>query len=141
MPAHTPPPPRAPAPPRFESGQVDTLVATDVAARGIDVAGITHVINYDMPASREDYVHRVGRTARAGASGTGVTFVADDQTHELVGMARDLGLHQALELGGFPSDATRGREERPRSGPRSGGPRSGPPRSRNRGRSARAARR
>jgi ATP-dependent RNA helicase RhlE len=97
---------------RFESGQVDTLVATDVAARGIDVAGITHVINYDMPASREDYVHRVGRTARAGASGTGVTFVADDQTHEFVGMARDLGLHQALELGGFPSDATRGREPR-----------------------------
>ena len=97
---------------RFESGQVDTLVATDVAARGIDVAGITHVINYDMPASREDYVHRVGRTARAGASGTGVTFVADDQTHELVGMARDLGLHQALELGGFPSDATRGGEQR-----------------------------
>ena len=59
-------------------------------------------------------MHRVGRTARAGASGTGVTFVADDQTHELVSMARDLGLHRALELGGFPSDATRGREQRRR---------------------------
>ncbi|MCW3056527.1 MAG: box helicase domain protein, partial [Solirubrobacterales bacterium] len=56
----------------FESGVVDTLVATDVAARGIDVAGITHVINYDVPATREDYVHRIGRTARAGASGVGV---------------------------------------------------------------------
>ena len=63
----------------FEAGVVDTLVATDVAARGIDVAGITHVINYDIPATREDYVHRIGRTARAGASGVGVTLVAHDQ--------------------------------------------------------------
>jgi ATP-dependent RNA helicase RhlE len=90
----------------FESGAVDTLVATDVAARGIDVAGITHVINFDIPASREDYVHRIGRTGRAGASGTGVTFVAHDQTRELVGMVRDLGLHRELQLGGLPSDAT-----------------------------------
>ena len=52
----------------FEAGVVDTLVATDVAARGIDVAGITHVINYDIPATCDDYVHRVGRTARAGAA-------------------------------------------------------------------------
>ena len=58
----------------FEAGVVDTLVATDVAARGIDVAGITHVINFDIPGSREDYVHRIGRTARAGASGVGVTL-------------------------------------------------------------------
>ncbi len=91
---------------RFESGVVDTLVATDVAARGIDVAGITHVINFDIPGSREDYVHRIGRTARAGASGTGVTFVVHDQARELVSMVRDLGLHRELELGGLPSDAT-----------------------------------
>jgi superfamily II DNA/RNA helicase len=91
---------------RFESGQVNTLVATDVAARGIDVSGITHVINYDMPATREDYVHRVGRTARAGASGTGVTFVSHEQTREFAGMVGELGLHRELELGGFPSDAT-----------------------------------
>jgi ATP-dependent RNA helicase RhlE len=91
---------------RFESGQVNTLVATDVAARGIDVNGITHVINYDMPATREDYVHRVGRTARAGASGTGVTFVSHEQTREFAGMVGELGLHRELELGGFPSDAT-----------------------------------
>jgi ATP-dependent RNA helicase RhlE len=116
---------------RFESGQVSTLVATDVAARGIDVAGITHVINYDMPASREDYVHRVGRTARAGASGTGVTFVADDQRKEFAGMARELGLHRALELGGFSSDATHSREQRPPSGSA---------RTRNRRRASRAAR-
>ncbi len=91
----------------FEAGVVDTLVATDVAARGIDVAGITHVINYDIPATREDYVHRVGRTARAGASGVGVTLVAHDQACELAGMVGGLGLHRELELGGLSSD-TRG---------------------------------
>ncbi|HEX5851908.1 MAG TPA: DEAD/DEAH box helicase [Solirubrobacteraceae bacterium] len=84
----------------FEAGVVDTLVATDVAARGIDVTGITHVINYDIPATREDYVHRIGRTARAGASGTGVTLVAHDQAREMAGMVRDLGLGRELELAG-----------------------------------------
>ncbi|MFI4993723.1 MAG: DEAD/DEAH box helicase [Solirubrobacterales bacterium] len=110
----------------FEAGVVDTLVATDVAARGIDVAGITHVINFDIPGSREDYVHRIGRTARAGASGTGVTFVVHDQARELVSMVRDLGLHRELELGGLPSDAT---------GQRSGGSQQNARASRNRGRS------
>jgi superfamily II DNA/RNA helicase len=92
----------------FEAGVVDTLVATDVAARGIDVTGITHVINYDIPATRDDYVHRVGRTARAGASGVGVTLVAHDQARELAGMVGGLGLHRELGLGGLPSDATGG---------------------------------
>jgi ATP-dependent RNA helicase RhlE len=105
----------------FESGKVDTLVATDVAARGIDVAGITHVINFDIPATREDYVHRVGRTARAGASGVGLTLVAHDQARELVGMVGELGLHRELALGGFSSDVTRGRE-RPASMRRGQGP-------------------
>jgi ATP-dependent RNA helicase RhlE len=90
----------------FESGVVDTLVATDVAARGIDVAGITHVINYDIPNTREDYVHRIGRTARAGARGVGVTLVTHEQARELSGMVGDLGLHRELELGGLPGDAT-----------------------------------
>ena len=85
----------------FEAGVVDTLVATDVAARGIDVAGITHVINYDIPATREDYVHRIGRTARAGASGVGVTLVAHDQARELAGMVRELGLDRELGLAGI----------------------------------------
>jgi ATP-dependent RNA helicase RhlE len=93
---------------------VSTLVATDVAARGIDVAGITHVINYDMPATREDYVHRVGRTARAGADGIGVTFVLHEQAREFAGMVGELGLHRELELGGFPSDATPSRPQAPR---------------------------
>ncbi len=92
----------------FEAGVVDTLVATAVAARGIDVAGITHVINYDIPATGDDYVHRVGRTARAGATGVGVTLVAHDQAREMAGMVGDLGLHQELQLGGLPSGASRG---------------------------------
>jgi ATP-dependent RNA helicase RhlE len=106
----------------FEAGVVDTLVATDVAARGIDVTGITHVINYDIPATREDYVHRIGRTARAGASGTGVTLVAHDQARELAGMVRDLGLDRELELAGVSAS----RSQRPASGePRRDRPKTG----------------
>ena len=91
---------------------MDTLVATDVAARGIDVAGITHVINYDVPATREDYVHRIGRTARAGASGVGVTLVAQDQARELAGMLRELGLDRELERAGMPSGAPAANRQR-----------------------------
>ncbi len=102
----------------FEAGVVDTLVATDVAARGIDVAGITHVINFDVPATREDYVHRIGRTARAGASGVGVTLVAHDQARELAGMVRELGLDRELGLAGISAG------DRPRAASsRSAGPR------------------
>jgi ATP-dependent RNA helicase RhlE len=104
----------------FEGGVVDTLVATDVAARGIDVAGITHVINYDIPATREDYVHRIGRTARAGASGVGVTLVTHDQKRELAGMIGGLGLHRELELGGLVASTTGNRQG---AGQRSGAPR------------------
>jgi superfamily II DNA/RNA helicase len=110
----------------FEAGVVDTLVATDVAARGIDVAGITHVINYDIPATREDYVHRIGRTARAGASGVGVTLVAHDQARELAGMVGQLGLDRELALAGVsagraqPNGSSRAHTG-PRGGPRGGG--------------------
>ena len=68
-------------------------------------AGITHVINYDIPATREDYVHRIGRTARAGASGVGVTLVAHDQTRELAGMVGELGLDRELALAGISWEA------------------------------------
>ena len=58
----------------FRNGKVKTLIATDIAARGIDVDGITHVINYDLPNVPESYVHRIGRTARAGAEGIAISF-------------------------------------------------------------------
>ncbi|HBX63871.1 TPA: DEAD/DEAH box helicase, partial [Candidatus Collierbacteria bacterium] len=60
---------------KFKENQIHILCATDVAARGIDVKDITHVINFDQPATYEDYIHRIGRTGRAGKSGTALTFV------------------------------------------------------------------
>src|SRR5262249_23717346 len=64
---------------RFERGSVRVLVATDVAARGLDLERISHVVNYDPPQDDKGYVHRVGRTARAGRTGTGITLVTADQ--------------------------------------------------------------
>jgi ATP-dependent RNA helicase RhlE len=83
---------------RFERGDVTTLVATDVAARGIDVADIARVINYDVPEDQDTYVHRVGRTGRAGNTGTGISFVLADQRDEMRKIAKGLGL--SLELDG-----------------------------------------
>ena len=76
----------------FESFGVDTLVATDVAARGIDVAGISHVINFDPPEDRDGYVHRIGRTGRAGRTGVGVTFVGAEQARDVERIAAELRL-------------------------------------------------
>jgi ATP-dependent RNA helicase RhlE len=76
---------------QFETGRVSTLVATDVAARGLDVDDITHVINFDPPHGDTDYVHRVGRTGRAGRSGTGITLVLPDQAGDVSRLATRLG--------------------------------------------------
>jgi superfamily II DNA/RNA helicase len=84
---------------RFERGDVDTLIATDVAARGIDVADITHVINFDAPGDQDAYVHRIGRTGRAGNRGAGVSFVLEDQFGEMRRIARDLGLGREFDQG------------------------------------------
>ncbi|MEX2193977.1 MAG: DEAD/DEAH box helicase [Thermoleophilaceae bacterium] len=89
---------------RFESGHVDTLVATDVAARGIDVTGITHVINFDAPDDRDAYVHRVGRTGRAGRTGIGITFVLHEQARDVGRIAGALRLHTEWERAGFQAD-------------------------------------
>jgi ATP-dependent RNA helicase RhlE len=67
----------------FKDGTYRVLVATDIVARGIDVDSISHVINYDLPSQAQDYVHRIGRTARAGASGTAISFLAAEQVNEL----------------------------------------------------------
>jgi superfamily II DNA/RNA helicase len=85
----------------FERGRVRTLVATDVAARGLDIDGITHVINFDAPESRESYVHRVGRTGRAGSAGIGVTFVMPAQAAGVGAIAGELRLHQQFARAGF----------------------------------------
>jgi superfamily II DNA/RNA helicase len=76
---------------RFEAGRVSTLIATDVAARGLDVDEITHVINFDPPRTAEDYVHRIGRTGRAGRTGTGVTLVLPEQELDVRKIAGRLG--------------------------------------------------
>ena len=81
---------------RFESGRVDTLVATDVAARGIDVEGISHVINFDPPADSETYVHRIGRTGRAGRTGIGITLLSPEQHGDVTKLAAQLGLDHGL---------------------------------------------
>jgi ATP-dependent RNA helicase RhlE len=85
----------------FESGRVSTLIATDIAARGLDVDDITHVINFDPPRTTEDYVHRIGRTGRAGRSGTGVTLVLPEQRRDVSRLANALGHAQAFEASGI----------------------------------------
>jgi ATP-dependent RNA helicase RhlE len=128
---------------RFQSGSVDTLVATDVAARGIDVEGVTHVINFDPPHDRDSYVHRVGRTGRAGRTGVAITLVDRHQEAEIASLADALELEHALtgatrnpggdgrgygaagSRQGRQSSGTAGRHghDRPRSEPRGRKPR------------------
>ena len=91
---------------RFHSGAVDTLVATDVASRGIDVDDVTHVINFDAPEDRDAYVHRVGRTGRAGRRGVGITLVTREQASEVGKIASELRLHdQFAEAHGSRAEA------------------------------------
>ena len=75
----------------FKSGKVQALVATDIVARGIDVEALGHVVNFDVPAQAEDYIHRVGRTARAESTGDAFTFVSPEETGELRAIERAIG--------------------------------------------------
>jgi ATP-dependent RNA helicase RhlE len=128
---------------RFERGDVMTLVATDVAARGIDVPDVMRVINYDAPEDQAAYVHRIGRTGRAGRTGTGISFVLADEVKEMrrIAKALDLDFGAGRTEGGAPTrnrddeqDAgrdersdggagSRGDGQRRREGSRKGGPR------------------
>jgi ATP-dependent RNA helicase RhlE len=99
---------------RFGSGRVDTLVATDVAARGLDVDDITHVINFDAPEDRDGYVHRVGRTGRAGRRGVGVTFVGPEQADDMHGIASGLSLEDEFAKTGLSPNARRAEAPRRR---------------------------
>ncbi|SFQ98124.1 DEAD/DEAH box helicase [Poseidonocella sedimentorum] len=82
----------------FKEGSVRVLVATDVAARGIDIPGVAYVYNYDLPNVPENYVHRIGRTARAGKSGQAIAFCASDEVSELKAIEKVLGMR--VEIGG-----------------------------------------
>jgi ATP-dependent RNA helicase RhlE len=75
----------------FKSGKYEVMVATDIAARGIDVAGVSHVINYDVPQHPEDYVHRIGRTGRAQRAGDAFTLVTPDEYKKLAAIERFIG--------------------------------------------------
>ena len=86
---------------RFDAGKVKTLVATDVAARGLDVDDITHVINFDPPEEPDVYTHRVGRTGRAGRGGVGITLVLPEQQEEVSRVARLQGQVEAYEEAGL----------------------------------------
>ncbi|SDB85968.1 Superfamily II DNA and RNA helicase [Raineyella antarctica] len=114
---------------KFREGRIDVLVATDVAARGIDVTGVTHVINYECPEDSNTYVHRIGRTGRAGADGVAVTLVdwADMTRWKVINKTLGLGLADPLEtystsehlftdLGIDPAAASRIGPARPTSG-------------------------
>jgi superfamily II DNA/RNA helicase len=127
---------------QFRKGKLDVLVCTDVAARGLDIAGLSHVVNYDTPEDDKAYVHRIGRTGRAGAAGVAVTFVAWNELDTADLIRRRLGLtdepvHEVYstsplltELFGLPSveeaaklrDADGDGAKPARSGGRPGGP-------------------
>ena len=105
----------------FKSGAVRVLVATDIAARGIDVDGISHVVNYDFPMHAEDYVHRIGRTGRAQAVGDAISFVTPEDHGELRSLERFIGRGLVRKRAeGFdyhaagPAQTESSREERPR---------------------------
>jgi ATP-dependent RNA helicase RhlE len=86
----------------FKSGKYEIMVATDIAARGIDVAGVTHVINYDVPENPEDYVHRIGRTGRAQAVGDAFTLVTPENAQDVRDIERFIGQKiPELKLEGF----------------------------------------
>lgn len=87
----------------FKSGRFEVLVATDIAARGLDIAGVSHVINYDVPENPEDYVHRIGRTGRAQNTGDAFTLVTEEDVRDARSIERYMGVSvERKKLDGFP---------------------------------------
>ena len=104
----------------FRSGNVRTLVATDIAARGIDVTGISHVINFDLPNVPESYVHRIGRTARAGRDGIAISLVSGEEVALLRDIQKLIGTTIPASGDAVPAVAARPRSEQPGRRPRNG---------------------
>ena len=112
----------------FKEGDITVLIATDVASRGLDVKGITHVVNYDFPRDMEDYVHRVGRTGRAGREGTAVSlFTREDwrKSCDLIKILTDSQQHVPDELAVMAERWSKKKEQLDREGGRGGGGRGG----------------
>jgi ATP-dependent RNA helicase RhlB len=133
---------------KFQDGEFSTLVATDVAARGLHIPEVSHIFNFDLPQSGEDYVHRIGRTARAGASGFAISFACEDFAHYIMDIEEYID--QKIGREAVTSDLLTEpkppikMERRPRPGgnrPRPGGNRPGGNRNQNRGRDNRNHRR
>lgn len=105
----------------FKSGHIDILVATDIVARGIDIDDITMVVNYDVPHDAEDYVHRIGRTARAGAGGEALTFVSDRDRRRWAGIEKFLGKRiERFHIEGAPEPKEEAPDNRRKSNSGSG---------------------
>lgn len=98
----------------FKTGECKVLVATDIAARGIDIAGLSHVINYDMPMEPEAYVHRIGRTGRAGRDGTAISFCCIDEVKQLGQVEKLIGKRLPLKESEWPMEVTTPSEPKPR---------------------------
>lgn len=98
----------------FKTGECKVLVATDIAARGIDIAGLSHVINYDMPMEPEAYVHRIGRTGRAGRDGTAISFCCIDEVKQLGQVEKLIGKRLPLKESEWPMEITTPSEPKPR---------------------------
>jgi ATP-dependent RNA helicase DeaD len=95
----------------FKSGRERVMIATDVAARGLDIAGVTHIVNYDIPNSPDVYVHRIGRTGRVGRSGRAITLITPKQRHELEAIER----HAKTEIGEWSENGGRPAPPKPRA--------------------------
>ena len=111
----------------FKSGKIRVLVATDVAARGIDIPGVRHVYNYDLPNVAENYVHRIGRTARAGAEGSAIAFCAPDEMIDLKDIEKAMK-EEIPVASGRAWEIQPGQKKRPNGGGGGGGRGRGAPR-------------
>jgi superfamily II DNA/RNA helicase len=108
----------------FKTGEINILVASDVAARGLDIKGVSHVFNFDAPWHPDDYVHRIGRTGRAGATGIAYTFVTADDAENVANIEKLTGQKiariESAPKAPAPAEDEPAREEKPRRGRRRG---------------------